>query len=83
VNSIFDAPYVSGTEAGASSSPCSESYAGTSPFSEIETGTLADYIASISDTLLVYLDFHSYSQLLMFPYGHSQEHVSNYDELVS
>jgi hypothetical protein len=28
------------------------------------------------------LDFHSYSQLLMFPYGQSPEHVSNYDEVV-
>ncbi|XP_021942856.1 zinc carboxypeptidase-like isoform X2 [Zootermopsis nevadensis] len=68
-------------EAGASSSPCSDSYAGASPFSEIETRTLANYLRSISDTLLVYLDFHSYSQLLMFPYGHSQDHVSNYDVL--
>jgi hypothetical protein len=70
-------------EAGASNSPCSESFAGSGPFSEIETRNLADYFTSISDNLLVYLDFHSYSQLLMFPYGHSQEHVTNYDELVS
>jgi hypothetical protein len=70
-------------EAGSSSSPCSDSYAGTSPFSETETETLSSYLSSISNSLLVYFSFHSYSQLLMFPYGYTQEHVSNYEELVS
>lgn len=70
-------------EIGASSSPCSETYAGSAPFSEVEARTLSQFISSISDQLEVYLAFHSYSQLLLFPYGHSQEHVSNYDELVS
>lgn len=78
----FDPHYVSGTEAGASSNPCSESYAGETPFSEIETKSLAEYFRSISKKPVAYLDFHSYSQLLMFPYGHSAEHVPNYDELV-
>lgn len=80
---VFDVLFVSGTEAGASSSPCSDSYAGESPFSEIETRSLAKYLAGISESLVGYLDFHSYSQLLMFPYGHTHEQVSNYDELVS
>lgn len=70
-------------EAGASSSPCSDSFAGESPFSEIETRTLAKYLAGISDSLVGYLDFHSYSQLLMFPFGHTHEEVSNYDELLA
>ena len=74
--------YFSGTEAGASNQPCSDSYAGESPFSESETRSLANYFKSISDKLVAYLDFHSYSQLLMFPYGHGPEQVSNYDELV-
>lgn len=74
--------YFFGTEAGASNNPCSESYGGESPFSEEETRSLSEYFKSISDKLVAYLDFHSYGQLLMFPYGHSAEHVSNYDELV-
>ncbi|KAJ9591302.1 hypothetical protein L9F63_002152, partial [Diploptera punctata] len=69
--------------AGSSSNPCSDTYAGSSPASEIETQTLAAYITSVADKFDVYLSFHSYSQLLLFPYGHSQEKVSNYNELLS
>ena len=72
----------SGAEAGASNDPCSDSFAGEFPFSEIETRSLAEYFTTISDKLVAYLDFHSYGQLLMWPYGHGPEHVSNYDELV-
>jgi hypothetical protein len=78
----FVALCFSGTEAGASSDPCTDYYAGEYAFSENETRSLAEYFKSISDNLVGYLDFHSYSQLLMFPYGHTAEHVSNYDELV-
>ncbi|PSN45347.1 Zinc carboxypeptidase A 1 [Blattella germanica] len=68
---------------GASSSPCSDTYAGSSAASEIETQTLAAYITSIVDKFDVYFAFHSYSQLLLLPYGHSQQHVSNYNELLT
>ena len=71
------------TAIGASSNPCSDTYGGKSPASEIETKTLAAFIDSIVDKFDVYLAFHSYSQLLLFPYGDSREHVSNFDELVS
>lgn len=30
----------------------------------------------------VYLSFHSYSQLLLLPYGHTVEHLDNYEEMV-
>ncbi|GFG31000.1 hypothetical protein Cfor_07987 [Coptotermes formosanus] len=70
-------------EAGASSSACSETYAGSSPFSEVEARLLSNFLTSISDEFDVYLAFHSYSQLLMFPYGHNSDPVSNYDELLS
>ncbi|XP_043287320.1 zinc carboxypeptidase-like [Venturia canescens] len=68
-------------QGGASSSPCSETFAGTAPFSDIETKTLSEYIRSISDKFYAYIAFHSYSQLLLFPYGHTTEHLDNYDEL--
>ena len=74
--------YFSEAEAGVSNQPFSDPFAGEFPFSERETRSLAEYLKSISDKLVAYLDFHSFSQLLMFPYGHSAEHVSNYDELV-
>jgi len=70
-------------EIGASNNPCSETFAGPSPFSEIESRLLANFLTSISDKLDVYLAFHSYSQLLLFPFGHNSDQVSNYDELLA
>ena len=68
---------------GASSDQCSEAYGGPAPFSEIETKTMAEYIKSLGSKLFAYVAFHSYSQLLLFPYGHTEEHLANYDESVS
>lgn len=65
---------------GASSNPCSETYGGSSAFSETETKTLSNYITSISNKFYAYVAFHSYSQLLMFPYGHTKQHLENYNE---
>lgn len=44
---------------------------------------MSEFIKSISDKLYAYISFHSYSQLLLFPYGHTSEHLENYDEEVS
>ncbi|XP_011498174.1 PREDICTED: zinc carboxypeptidase-like [Ceratosolen solmsi marchali] len=66
--------------AGASKNPCAETYAGRSAFSEVETKSLSAYLQSIKDHLFAYISFHSYSQLLLFPYGHTSEHLDNYKE---
>ncbi|XP_071555610.1 zinc carboxypeptidase-like [Temnothorax nylanderi] len=66
---------------GASSNPCSETYAGSAAFSDIETKSASDYLKSISDKFYAYISFHSYSQMLMFPYGHTRAHLENYEEL--
>lgn len=68
---------------GSTNSPCSETYAGNAPFSEIETKSMSEYINSISDKFYAYLAFHSYSQLLLFPYGHTSAHLDNYNDMVS
>ncbi|XP_076248692.1 zinc carboxypeptidase A 1 [Calliopsis andreniformis] len=65
---------------GASSSPCADTYAGSSAFSDIETKSMSEYIQSISNKFYAYVAFHSYSQLLMFPYGHTRDHLENYKE---
>jgi len=61
--------------------PCSEIYAGSKPFSEIETKSMSEYIKSISEKFYTYLSFHSFSQLLMYPYGYTKEHLDNYEDL--
>ncbi|XP_053960330.1 zinc carboxypeptidase A 1-like [Anastrepha ludens] len=68
-------------EVGASSNACSDTYAGPRAFSEIETRTLSDYISTLRGKLVLYLSFHSYSQLLLFPYGHTSELPPNYKDL--
>ncbi|KAM7351722.1 zinc carboxypeptidase A 1-like [Cochliomyia hominivorax] len=68
-------------EVGASSDPCSDTYAGPSAFSEIETKTLSEFIATLKGKIFLYVSFHSYSQLLLFPYGHTGELPPNYNDL--
>lgn len=68
-------------EVGASSSQCSDTYAGSKAFSEIETQTLSDYIASLKGKISIYLSYHSFSQLLLFPHGHTKTHVPNHNDL--
>ena len=54
-------------EAGASKIPCLPTYAGPKPFSEPETLALSEFIKTFKN-LKLYLSFHSFSQLLIFPY---------------
>jgi len=49
-------------------SPCSETYGGVSAFSEPETKNLADFMLA-HPNIKGYIDFHSYSELLMWAYG--------------
>ncbi|XP_017893176.1 zinc carboxypeptidase-like [Ceratina calcarata] len=65
---------------GASNNPCSETYAGSAAFSDVETKSMSEYITSISNKFNSYISFHSYSQLLMFPYGHTKDHLENYND---
>lgn len=68
---------------GSSNNPCSETYAGNAAFSEIETKSLSQYFDSVSNKVYAYVAFHSYSQLLLFPYGHTTDHLDNYNDMVS
>ncbi|KAF2900585.1 hypothetical protein ILUMI_05602, partial [Ignelater luminosus] len=69
-------------DGGASDNPCSQTFAGRAPFSEIEIKTLADYISGIADNLDTVLTFHSYSQLFLIPFGHrGMEVPENNEEL--
>ncbi|XP_016927025.3 zinc carboxypeptidase [Drosophila suzukii] len=68
---------------GASSDPCAEDYGGPNPFSEPEVQALADFVSSNKDKINVLLAFHSYSQLLLSPYGHTEEEFPpNFDDMM-
>ncbi|KAL7736782.1 hypothetical protein ACLKA6_015627 [Drosophila palustris] len=68
---------------GSSSDPTRYDYAGPSAGSELETQRLIEFIRGHveKDQIKTYIALHSYSQMLMFPYGYTKDHVSNYDDL--
>jgi murein tripeptide amidase MpaA len=55
---------------GSSSDPCNEAYHGPSAFSEPENTAVANYVTKNSN-IQAYIDFHSYSQLWMTPWGYT------------
>ncbi|XP_061398245.1 zinc carboxypeptidase A 1-like [Musca vetustissima] len=66
---------------GSSNNPCSDTYAGPSAFSEIETRSLSEYIASLKGKIFLYISFHAYSQYLLYPYGHTASLPANGKDL--
>ncbi|TGO71399.1 hypothetical protein BELL_0581g00030 [Botrytis elliptica] len=61
------------TAGGASTDPCAEDYRGVAAADAQETKALAAYSNKIkaAQGLKLFIDFHSYSQLMMSPYGYS------------
>ncbi len=56
-------------EEGSSLDPCSLQFCGYEPFSEIELQGLLDFFNKSNMNMVSYLNFHSYSQYWMTPYG--------------
>lgn len=71
---------VSWGSAGASKNPCYETYAGDSAHSEPEIKALSSYISQIPN-LRLYISLHSYSQLILLPYGYKPEVADNNEDL--
>ncbi|XP_074549379.1 carboxypeptidase B isoform X1 [Halichoeres trimaculatus] len=67
---------------GASSNPCSDTFCGYSPESEIEVKNVADFIRRNKSAIKAYLTVHSYSQLLLFPYSYTYELAADHSELM-
>jgi len=56
---------------GASPDPSNDTYHGTSPFSEPENQTLRDLALSYGDNFVAHIDYHTYSQLILWPFGYA------------
>jgi len=67
---------------GASKDPCKIDYAGPSPFSESETTSFRDWMTPRKDRVVLYINFHSYGQLWMTPYGYSTNTPDNEKEMM-
>ncbi|CAF1378970.1 unnamed protein product [Rotaria sordida] len=56
---------------GSSPDPCSDSYCGSKPFSEVETAQVAQFLSNHSDTIVHYINFHAFSQYWMAPWAYT------------
>ncbi|NCN26614.1 zinc carboxypeptidase [bacterium] len=63
---------------GSSTSPGSDTYMGTEPFSEPETAAVRDFLSGL-DRLKATLDFHSFSELILYPWGYTYDRVGETD----
>ncbi|NXE01616.1 CBPA1 Carboxypeptidase, partial [Chaetorhynchus papuensis] len=67
-------------EAGASGNPCTETYHGPYPNSEPEVKSIVDFVKSHGN-IKAFISIHSYSQLLLYPYGYTNTPVPDQQEL--
>ncbi|KAK2519338.1 carboxypeptidase A2 [Columba livia] len=65
---------------GASNNPCSESYHGPRANSEVEVQSVVNFIENHGN-IQAFITLHSYSQLLMYPYGYKCTQPADYKEL--
>lgn len=65
---------------GSSSNEFSDVYMGPAPFSEPETRAVKNYIEA-NDNITVLLSFHTFSQLILYPWGHSYSAINKEKDL--
>ena len=80
LNRNWDADWNGGQST--STSPSSDVYVGTYPFSAYEANVVKNYMQSISN-LRGHLDIHSYSALVLGPWGYSNSQTPDHAEVVS
>ncbi|KAJ6649863.1 Zinc carboxypeptidase A 1 [Pseudolycoriella hygida] len=66
---------------GASSNPCSDTFAGPTPFSDPETKALSEFMTAHIDEIKVFITFHSYGQFILTPFAYTYEPADNYEQL--
>ncbi|PWA30381.1 hypothetical protein CCH79_00017642, partial [Gambusia affinis] len=65
---------------GSSNNPCSEIYRGTRAHSEPEVKSIVNFVKSHGN-IKAFISIHSYSQMLLFPYGYTKKPAKDQDEL--
>ena len=54
---------------------------GSEAFSEVENRNMRDFLMANKDQIKFYNNIHSYSQLVLLPWGWTLEQPDNYDDL--
>ncbi|KAF6118098.1 carboxypeptidase A3 [Phyllostomus discolor] len=72
---------VSWNSSSSTKNPCEDTYPGPVPESEKETRAVTDFIQSHLKSIKGYITIHSYSQMLLFPYGYTSKLPPNNEEL--
>ncbi|XP_037024577.1 zinc carboxypeptidase-like [Bradysia coprophila] len=66
---------------GASSNPCSDTFAGPEPFSDPETKALSEFMTAHIDEIKLFITFHSYGQYILTPFAYTYDPADNYEQL--
>lgn len=67
---------------GTSGDPCEDTYRGSKPASEPEVAATQKYIYNMKDRIKLLISFHSFSQLLMYPWAYDDVEIEDKDDLV-
>lgn len=79
-NRNYDAQHGS---TGSSTHPCSQTYAGATPFTEPETRHQSNFVYANRFGMKMYISFHSYSQMILLPLSHSKQTIPDLKDLES
>ncbi|CAK1587074.1 unnamed protein product [Parnassius mnemosyne] len=82
LNRNFSCGWGSNGDQGSSDEPNNVFYRGPAPFSEPETVAVRDTIMSSRTPFKVFLSFHSYFELIIFPWGHKTDACPDYLNLL-
>ncbi|KAM3917377.1 carboxypeptidase O-like [Leptodactylus fuscus] len=77
LNRNFDSRWCS---IGASRNCSSLTFCGTGPASEPEARAVSQLVSSLKSDILCFLTMHSYGQLILLPYGYTQDPSVNHNE---
>merc|ERR1712038_1420379 len=68
-------------EGGSSNDKCSGTYHGPSAWSEVENVAISNFILGIKQEIIFYNSIHSYSQLILLPWGFQSQTPDDYDQM--
>jgi len=69
-------------EGGSSNDKCSDTYHGPEAWSEVENINVRDFIAARQGQIVFYNSIHSYSQLILLPWGFTNDLPADYEEML-